>query len=49
MSANVVVVGAGYAGAGTVKSFEDEIDEGEAELTWISEHDYHLVLMRPTA
>ena len=44
MSANVVVVGAGYAGAGTVKSFEDEIDEGEAELTWISEHDYHLVL-----
>lgn len=44
MSADVVVVGAGYAGAGTVKSFEDEIDEGEAELTWISEHDYHLVL-----
>ena len=44
MSANVVVVGAGYAGAGAVKSFEDEIDEGEAELTWISEHDYHLVL-----
>ena len=44
MSANVVVVGAGYAGAGTVKSFEDEIDDGEAELTWISEHDYHLVL-----
>ena len=44
MSANVVVVGAGYAGTGTVKSFEDEIDEGEAELTWISEHDYHLVL-----
>ena len=44
MSANVVVVGAGYAGAGAVKSFEDEIDDGEAELTWISEHDYHLVL-----
>lgn len=44
MSANVVVVGAGYAGTGAVKSFEDEIDEGEAELTWISEHDYHLVL-----
>jgi NADH dehydrogenase len=44
MSANVVVVGAGYAGAGAVKSFEDEIEDGEAELTWISEHDYHLVL-----
>ncbi|ERH05873.1 MAG: NADH dehydrogenase, FAD-containing subunit [Halonotius sp. J07HN4] len=44
MSASVVVVGAGYAGAGAVKSFEDEIDEGEAELTWISEQDYHLVL-----
>jgi len=44
MTEQVVVVGAGYAGAGTVKSFEDEIEEGEAELTWISEHDYHLVL-----
>jgi len=44
MSANVVVVGAGYAGTGAVKSFEDEVDDGEAELTWISEHDYHLVL-----
>jgi len=44
MSASVVVVGAGYAGAGTVKAFEEEIEEGEAELTWISEHDYHLVL-----
>ena len=44
MSATVVVVGAGYAGTGAVKSFEDEIDEGEAELTWISEQDYHLVL-----
>ena len=44
MTDHVVVVGAGYAGAGTVKSFEDEIEDGEAELTWISEHDYHLVL-----
>jgi NADH dehydrogenase len=44
MTEQVVVVGAGYAGAGTVKAFEDEIEEGEAELTWISEHDYHLVL-----
>jgi len=44
MTDHVVVVGAGYAGAGTVKSFEDEIEAGEAELTWISEQDYHLVL-----
>ncbi|MFC6726041.1 FAD-dependent oxidoreductase, partial [Halobium palmae] len=44
MSSQVVVLGAGYAGAGAVKAFEDEIDDGEAELTWISEQDYHLVL-----
>ncbi|WP_435064995.1 NAD(P)/FAD-dependent oxidoreductase [Halobaculum sp. EA56] len=44
MSTQVVVVGAGYAGAGTVKSFENAIEPGEAELTWVSEHDYHLVL-----
>ncbi|WP_101297354.1 NAD(P)/FAD-dependent oxidoreductase [Halegenticoccus soli] len=44
MPKQVVVLGAGYAGAGAVKSFEKEIDDGEAELTWISEHDYHLVL-----
>ncbi|ELZ47958.1 FAD-dependent pyridine nucleotide-disulfide oxidoreductase [Halorubrum coriense DSM 10284] len=44
MSTQVVVVGSGYAGAGAVKAFEDEVGEGEAELTWISEHDYHLVL-----
>ena len=44
MTSQVVVVGSGYAGAGTVKAFESEIGEGEAELTWVSEHDYHLVL-----
>ena len=44
MTSQIVVVGSGYAGAGAVKAFEDEIGEGEAELTWISEHDYHLVL-----
>ncbi|WP_418281982.1 NAD(P)/FAD-dependent oxidoreductase [Halorubrum sp. DTA98] len=44
MTTQVVVVGSGYAGAGTVKAFENEIGEGEAELTWIAEHDYHLVL-----
>ncbi len=43
MTTQVVVLGAGYAGAGAVKRFEQEIDD-EAELTWISEQDYHLVL-----
>ncbi|QLG62345.1 NAD(P)/FAD-dependent oxidoreductase [Halorarum salinum] len=44
MSTDVVVIGSGYAGAGAVKAFEDEIEAGEANLTWVSEHDYHLVL-----
>ena len=44
MTTQVVVLGAGYAGAGAVRSFEKEIDDDEAELTWISEQDYHLVL-----
>ena len=43
MTAQVVVLGSGYAGAGAVKRFE-EVNDGTAELTWISEHDYHLVL-----
>ncbi|WP_138006353.1 NAD(P)/FAD-dependent oxidoreductase [Halalkalirubrum salinum] len=44
MSDHVVVIGAGYAGAGAVKSFEEHVEPDEAQLTWISEHDYHLVL-----
>ncbi|GAB7008456.1 NAD(P)/FAD-dependent oxidoreductase [Halorubrum trueperi] len=44
MTTQIVVVGSGYAGAGAVKAFEDEVGDGEAELTWVSEHDYHLVL-----
>ncbi|WP_119820756.1 NAD(P)/FAD-dependent oxidoreductase [Halalkaliarchaeum desulfuricum] len=44
MGAQVVVVGSGYAGAGTVTAFEDAIRDGEAELTWISDREYHLVL-----
>ncbi|MFB6157214.1 MAG: NAD(P)/FAD-dependent oxidoreductase [Haloferacaceae archaeon] len=43
MSDHVVVVGAGYAGAGAVRSFE-RAAPADADLTWISEHDYHLVL-----
>ncbi|MEZ3143035.1 NAD(P)/FAD-dependent oxidoreductase [Halobaculum sp. MBLA0143] len=44
MTDNVVVVGSGYAGAGAVKAFEEAVQPGEAELTWISDTDYHLVL-----
>ena len=43
MTAQVVVLGSGYAGAGAVKRFQS-VNDGSAELTWVSEHDYHLVL-----
>jgi len=42
MSATVAVLGAGYAGVGTVQRLESELDD--AELVWISETDYPLVL-----
>ncbi|WP_336329288.1 FAD-dependent oxidoreductase, partial [Haloarcula sp. CGMCC 1.2071] len=45
MTENVVVLGAGYAGAGAIKSLEDELDGvTDVDVTWISETDYHLVL-----
>jgi NADH dehydrogenase len=43
MTENVVVLGSGYAGAGAIKSLESELD-GQADITWVSEVDYHLVL-----
>ena len=43
MTEKVVVLGSGYAGAGAVKSLESSLD-GEAEVTWVSDVDYHLVL-----
>jgi NADH dehydrogenase len=43
MTENVVVLGSGYAGAGAIKSLEAALD-GEADITWISDVDYHLVL-----
>jgi NADH dehydrogenase len=43
MTEQVVVLGSGYAGAGAIKSLEDELD-GDADITWISDVDYHLVL-----
>ncbi|WP_327051506.1 NAD(P)/FAD-dependent oxidoreductase [Halomicrococcus gelatinilyticus] len=42
MSAKVVVLGAGYAGAGAIKQLEEELPN--AEITWVSDNDYHLVL-----
>ena len=43
MTDNVVVLGAGYAGAGAIKSLEAQLNS-EADITWISDTDYHLVL-----
>ncbi|WP_380676807.1 NAD(P)/FAD-dependent oxidoreductase [Salinigranum sp. GCM10025319] len=43
MSTQVVVLGSGYAGTGAIQRLESELG-GEAEITWVSEHDYHLVL-----
>ncbi|SIR81256.1 NAD(P)/FAD-dependent oxidoreductase [Natronorubrum thiooxidans] len=43
MTENVVVLGAGYAGAGTVKKLQSELG-GNVRLTWIADVDYHLVL-----
>ena len=48
MTDRIVVVGAGYAGTGTVDSLKQEVPdadlEDDVELVWINEHDYHLVL-----
>ncbi len=43
MSQQVVVLGSGYAGAGAVKSLESSLSD-DADLCWISDVDYHLVL-----
>ena len=43
MTDDVVVLGSGYAGTGAIKKLESELD-GEADLTWISDVDHHLVL-----
>ncbi len=43
MTAKVVVLGAGYAGAGAINQLEEELDS-TTELTWVSDTDYHLVL-----
>ncbi|SNZ04424.1 NADH dehydrogenase [Natronoarchaeum philippinense] len=43
MTDTVVVLGAGYAGAGAVQQLEDELN-GSTEIVWVSDTDYHLVL-----
>ncbi|MFB6078713.1 MAG: NAD(P)/FAD-dependent oxidoreductase [Halarchaeum sp.] len=43
MATSVVVLGAGYAGAGAVRSLQKHLPE-RAELTWVAETDYHFVL-----
>jgi NADH dehydrogenase len=43
MTDDVVVLGSGYAGTGAVKKLESELD-GEADVTWVSDVDHHLVL-----
>jgi NADH dehydrogenase len=43
MTATVVVLGAGYAGAGAVQRLEEELN-GSTEIVWVSDTDYHLVL-----
>jgi NADH dehydrogenase len=42
MSQRVVVLGAGYAGTTAVQRLERELDD--ADVVWVSETDYHLVL-----
>ena len=43
MTDDVVVLGSGYAGTGAIKQLESELD-GEADITWVSDVDHHLVL-----
>ena len=43
MTTRVVVLGAGYAGAGAVAKLESALGP-DTELVWVSETDYHLVL-----
>jgi len=43
MTETVMVLGSGYVGAGAIRSLQDALGH-EADLTWVSEVDYHLVL-----
>ena len=43
MTEQVVILGSGYAGAGAIQSLESALN-GEADVTWVSTVNYHLVL-----
>ena len=43
MPPQIVVLGSGYAGAGAIQRLESEFGN-DADITWISASDYHLVL-----
>lgn len=43
MVSKVVVLGAGYAGAGAVASLQKHLPS-QADLTWVAENEYHFVL-----
>jgi len=43
MTENVVVLGTGYAGTGSVLSIEEELGD-DVDLTWISDVDHHFLL-----
>ncbi len=43
MAVNVIVLGAGYASTGAITKLQSELS-GNAQLTWIADVDYHLVL-----
>jgi NADH dehydrogenase len=43
MTTTVAVLGSGYAGAGAIKSLEQELGHG-TEIVWVSDVDYHFVL-----
>ncbi|GAA0306186.1 NAD(P)/FAD-dependent oxidoreductase [Halarchaeum salinum] len=43
MATRVVVLGAGYAGAGAINSLQKHLPE-RVELMWVAENDYHFVL-----
>jgi len=43
MAVNVIVLGAGYASTGAITKLQSELSDN-AQLTWIADVDYHLVL-----
>ncbi|WP_231186521.1 FAD-dependent oxidoreductase [Haladaptatus sp. DYF46] len=44
MSTTIAVLGSGYAGVAAVQSLEDELEETDADIVWVSETNHHLVL-----